>query len=64
MLKKAKQLGTSLTPNEMKNLKGGIIWDMAHCVTGAWGCYQPAFCRTKCSEAYCCNECPTSCAVA
>jgi hypothetical protein len=59
MLKKAKQLGTSLTPNEMKNLKGGITEEMDACLPGAWGCYQPAFCVRKCGTAYCWNECPS-----
>ncbi len=48
----------TLSNREMKELKGGITWNMAHCITGAWGCGNPfSFCTKFCSSNYCCNEC-------
>lgn len=50
-----------LNESELKNIKGGITWEMAHCIAGAWGCYQPDFCVRTCGYNYCCNECSSSC---
>jgi len=50
-----------LSKMEMQNIKGGISPAMAACVPGSWGCYSPAYCRSTCGVAFCCNDCLSSC---